>query len=179
MLGLSREIFPAYFKLGAPLLHQFTGSMMSVGVLSTFLLNFVFRIGATRSATFEFEDSDMTAAEIERLLRARGRVWSIPSDVIDRAVGSTEQVMQHLADADLIVGSPSLTMTYSDFDLMIAVRYQGALLSLPNVGVRKHFFLEEESFSYGLADFLTGVYPDRMEARTGGEKAQIRLIFSG
>jgi hypothetical protein len=31
----------------------------------------------------------------------------------------------------------------------------------------------------GLADFLTGVYPDRMEARSAGENAQIRLIFSG
>jgi len=30
-----------------------------------------------------------------------------------------------------------------------------------------------------LADFLTGVYPDRMEARSAGEDAEIRLIFSG
>ena len=44
-------------------------------------------------------------------------------------------------------------MTYNDFDLTISIRYQGVLLSLPNVGIRKRFFLEEESFSYGLADF--------------------------
>jgi hypothetical protein len=37
-------------------------------------------------------------------------------------------------------------MTYNDFDLTVSVGYQGALLSLPNVGVRKHFFLDEESF---------------------------------
>ena len=179
LLGLSREIFPAYFKQAAPLVHLFTDSMMSIGVLSAFLLNLIFRVGATRSATFEFEDSDLTAAEIERLLRARGKAWSVPSDIVDRAIGSTDQVMQHLVDADLIAGSPSLTVTYNDFDLTISMRYQGALLSLPNVGIRKRIFLEEESFSYGLADFLTGVYPDRMEARAAGENAQIRLIFSG
>jgi xanthine permease XanP len=72
-----------------------------------------------------------------------------------------------------------LMMTYNDFDLTISIRYQGALLSLPNVGIRKHFFLEEESFSYGLADFMTGVYQDRMEARAAGQNARIRLIFSG
>jgi xanthine permease XanP len=149
LLGLAWEIFPTYFKLGTPLLHQFTGSMMSIGVISAFLLNLIFRIGATRSATFEFEDSEMTAAEIERLLRARGRAWSVASDVIDRVVGSTEQVMQYLADADLIVDSPSLRMTYNDFDLTISIRYQGALLSLPNVRLRKHFFPEEEPFSHG------------------------------
>jgi hypothetical protein len=36
-------------------------------------------------------------------------------------------------------------MIYNNFDLTKAIRYQGALLSRPNVGVRKHFFLEEES----------------------------------
>jgi NCS2 family nucleobase:cation symporter-2 len=153
--------------------------MMSIGVLSAFLLNLIFRIGATRSATFEFEDAESPAAEIERLLRARGRAWSVPSDTVDRAVGTTEQVMQHLVDTGLITGSPSIRMTYNDFDLMISVHYQGAVLSLPSVGIRKRFFLEEESFSYGLADFLTGVYPDRMETRSAGENAEIRLIFSG
>ena len=78
-----------------------------------------------------------------------------------------------------MTGSSSVAMTYDDFDLTISIRYQGALLSLPNVGIRKHFFLEEEAFSYGLADFLTGVYPDRMEARSEGQHAEIELIFSG
>jgi xanthine permease XanP len=78
-----------------------------------------------------------------------------------------------------MTGTPSVVMTYNDFDLTISIRYQGAPLSLPNVGVRKHFFLEEESFFYGLADFLTGVYPDRLEARSEGQNAEIRLIFSG
>jgi NCS2 family nucleobase:cation symporter-2 len=98
---------------------------------------------------------------------------------MDRAVATTGQVLQHLDDTGLMTGLPSVVMTYNDFDLRISVRYQGALLSLPNVGVRKRIFLEEESFSYGLADFLTGVYPDRMEARTEGQNTEIRLIFSG
>jgi hypothetical protein len=84
-----------------------------------------------------------------------------------------------LTDASLMTGTPSAVMTYNDFDLTISIRYQGALLSLPNVGVRRHFFLEDESFSYGLAGFFTGVYPDRMEARSEGQNAEIRLIFSG
>ena len=179
LLGLAREIFPAYFKLASPLLHLFTGSMMSIGVMSAFLINLIFRIGATRSVTFEFEDADMPVADIEKLLRARGRGWSVPSDAIDRAVGTTEQVMRHLVDASLMTGSPSVTMTYNDVDLTISIHYQGVLLSLPNVGIRKHFLMEEESFSYGLAAFLTGVYPDRMEARSAGEDAEIRLIFNG
>jgi len=127
----------------------------------------------------EFEKSDRPITDLESLLRGRGRAWSVAPDVMDRAVSTTQQVFRHLADAGLMTGSPSVVITYNDFDLTISIRYQGALLSLPNVGVRKHFFLEEESFSYGLADFLTGVYPDRMEGRAKGQNAEIRLIFSG
>src|SRR6516165_8199810 len=148
LLGLAREIFPDYFKRATPVVHLFTGSMMSIGVMSAFLLNLVFRIGARRSVVFEFENSEAAVAEIDRLLRARGRAWSVAADVMDRAVQTTEQVIQHIADASLMIGSPLVVMTYNDFDLTISIRYQGALLSLPNVGVRKHFFLEEESFSY-------------------------------
>ncbi|MBV8120824.1 MAG: xanthine/uracil/vitamin C permease [Alphaproteobacteria bacterium] len=179
LLGLAREIFPDYFQRATPVVHLFTGSMMSIGVMSAVLLNLLFRIGATRSVVFEFEKSDRPIDEVDRLLRARGRTWSVAADVMDRAVATTEQVLQHLDDAGLMTGLPSVVMTYNDFDLTISVRYQGALLSLPNVGVRKRFFLEEESFSYGLADFLTGVYPDRMEARSEGQNAEIRLVFSG
>ena len=50
-------------------------------------------------------------------------------------------------------------------------------MSLPNVGVKRGIFLEEESFSYGLADFLTGVYPDRMESSARGIHVTIRLHF--
>jgi NCS2 family nucleobase:cation symporter-2 len=178
LLGLAREVFPDYFQRATPVVHLFTGSMMSIGVMSAFLLNLIFRVGATRSVVFEFEKSDRPIEEVDRLLRPRGRVWSIAPDVMDRAVATTEQVFQHLDDAGLMTGRPSVVMTYNDFDLTISVRYQGALLSLPNVGVRKRFFLEQESFSHGLADFLTGVYPDRMEARAEGQNAEIRLIFS-
>src|SRR5436853_6105330 len=45
LLGLAREVFPAYFKQAAPLLHLFTGSTMSIGVMSAFLLNLIFRLG--------------------------------------------------------------------------------------------------------------------------------------
>jgi NCS2 family nucleobase:cation symporter-2 len=39
-------------------------------------------------------------------------------------------------------------------------------------------FVEEEAFAYGLADFLTGVYPDRMELSSKEKDANIRLYFS-
>jgi hypothetical protein len=71
LLGLAREVFPAHLKRAAPIVHLFTGSMMSIGVMSAFLRNLVFRIGAKRSVVREFEKSDTPAAELEGAARPR------------------------------------------------------------------------------------------------------------
>ena len=50
-------------------------------------------------------------------------------------------------------------------------------MSLPQVGVKRRVFLDEEAFFYGIADFLTGVYPDRMESFAHGSGVSIRLLI--
>lgn len=80
--------------------------------------------------------------------------------------------------AHLIAGDLKARISYDDFTLVVGLGYSGTLLSLPNVGVKRRVFLEEESFSYGLADFLTGVYPDRMESSAHGTDVSIRLYFT-
>ncbi|HAU0771293.1 TPA: hypothetical protein JBH14_04120 [Legionella pneumophila] len=48
---------------------------------------------------------------------------------------------------------------------------------LPFVNQGKTAFLEEEAFSYGLTDFLTGVYPDKFEGFMLNNEAHIILYF--
>jgi NCS2 family nucleobase:cation symporter-2 len=103
----------------------------------------------------------------------------VGGDVIERATSSTLQVLEHIAAAHLLQqGKTRAVVSYDELQLLVEIDYEGSLLTLPNVGVRRRIFLEEESFSYGLADFLTGVYPDRMEAVAHGHKSVIRLFFS-
>jgi NCS2 family nucleobase:cation symporter-2 len=177
LLGLSRELFPAYFKMSAHFVQAISGSMMSLGVITAFALNLLFRIGVTRKVEFTFESSTTPLADLEKLLKSRGKAWSIAADVVDRATAATEQVITYIEDAGLVVGNTRAVLSYNDVDLVVAISYAGTLLSLPNVGIRRRIFVEEESFSYGLADFLTGVYPDRMESRAIGKEVTIAMYF--
>lgn len=70
-----------------------------------------------------------------------------------------------------------IVVSYDQVDLVINIDYKGSLLSLPNVGQRKSVFVEEKGFAYGLADFLTGVYPDRIGFSSKEKDARIRLYF--
>lgn len=71
-----------------------------------------------------------------------------------------------------------VALSYDNVDLIVTIHYRGALLIQPNSGLRSHVLLEEETFNFGLADFLTGIYPDHMESSARGSAVNIRLIFS-
>jgi xanthine permease XanP len=137
--------------------------MLSLTLIVALVLNLLFRIGIRRRDAFAFEDRDLAMDKFAAFLQARGKSWSVSAEVIERATSSKHQVLEHLAAAHLVQGGTRAVVSYDELQLLIEITYEGSLLTLPNVGVRRRVFLEEESFSYGLADFLTGVYPDRME----------------
>ncbi|MCP4328482.1 MAG: xanthine/uracil/vitamin C permease [Alphaproteobacteria bacterium] len=178
LLGLGKEVFQNYFKQLPHLIQPLTGTMLSVAVVTALSLHLLFRLGARRTATFKLDQSDHSLDDLEGLLTARGNAWGIDAGTMDRAVSTTRQVLVHIEDANLISGNIRAAITYNDVDLVVTLEYSGTLLNLPNVGVHRHIFFEEESFSYGLADFLTGVYPDRMESSAHGSDVTIRLIFA-
>jgi xanthine permease XanP len=178
ILGLAREVYHDFFKELPRILQPLTNTMLSMAVVSALVLHVIFRLGSRRTADLEFEQSTRPQDELSGLLRERGSSWGVEGHVIDRVVATTSQVLDHLERAHLVAGDLRAVVSYDDFNLVVTVDYSGTLLSLPNVGVKRRSFLEEESFSYGLADFLTGVYPDRMESSAHGTDVSIRLYFA-
>jgi NCS2 family nucleobase:cation symporter-2 len=179
VLGLSKDVYRGYFDRLPAFLHPLTGSMLSLTLIVALLLNLLFRIGVRRREAFVFEHKDLAMDKFASFLQARGKTWSVSGDVIDRAQSSTMQVLEHISSAHLVQqGVTRAVVSYDELQLLIEIDYEGSLLTLLNVGVRRRIFLEEESFSYGLADFLTGVYPDRMESSAKGNQVTIRLYFT-
>ncbi len=177
VLGLGREVYRAYFEKLPGIIQPLTNTMLSIAVVSALALHVIFRLGSTRRAALQIGQSAHPQEQFGDLLRDRGRAWQIAPDVIERAASTTEQVLDHLHRAHLVASNLRGEVTYDDLKLVVLIEYSGTLLSLPNVGVKRRVFLEEEAFSYGLADFLTGVYPDRMESLARGSDVTIRLIF--
>jgi len=177
VLGLGRVVHQEFFQKLPGVIQPLTNTMLSVAVVSALALHALFRLGSTRKAALEIDKSAKPQEAFTDLLRDRGRAWQIAPDTVERAASTTDQVLDHIERAHLVVGDLRGRVTYDDFKLVVLIEYSGTLLSLPNVGVRRRVFLEEEAFSYGLADFLTGVYPDRMESSAHGADVSIRLIF--
>ena len=62
--------------------------------------------------------------------------------------------------------------------MVVQFDYEGTALSLPNVALSRRNMVEEESFAYGLAYYLTGVFADRVECFSRGSEATLRLTYA-
>ncbi|WP_340151475.1 solute carrier family 23 protein [uncultured Sneathiella sp.] len=178
LLGLSRDVFHDYFKSLPPLFQPFTSSMMPIAVLCALALHLIFRIGSRRKTSVGYDKVEHSIEDFSDIMEKQGRSWNIDPAVASRAESTTEQVLEHIRRASLATGPVTVKMSYDDFNFVISIEYQGMLLSLPHVGTKRGVFLEEEAFSYGLADFLIGAYPDRMESFARGPDITITLRFN-
>jgi len=178
LLGLSRKVFPDFFTKLPEAIQLVTGTVLSLSIITAIILNLIFRIGIKRTEVLVFDESGISLERLTNFLRSKGKPWGLTEDVTDRSISTTNQVIHHLQDAHLILGAAKIIVSYDQVDLITNINYEGTILSLPNVGIKQRVFVEEEAFAYGLADFLTGVYPDRMEFSSKGKDANIRLYFS-
>ncbi len=179
LVAVSRDLFPHYYQSLPNIIQMFTGSMLSLSVTTAILLHLLFRIGIKRKAMICIEDTSVSYEQAQRFMQKRGREWKVADETIDRAMTSTKEVFKHLYAANIVSAHDiKTTISYDQVDFLITINYEGELLQMPFVGKKRDVFLEEESFSYGLADFWTGVFPDKLEHATKGKLVEIKLYFN-
>jgi NCS2 family nucleobase:cation symporter-2 len=178
LLALSRKVFPAYFEELPSFLHSLAASSLALGIAAAVGLTLLFRLGIRRHEAIVLAQSDGALANLAAFLEAQGKSWKIDQDVVERAASSAAQAFVHIKEAHLLEGPITMAATYDDVDLLVELAYDGSLLSLPDPGGMSRHFDEEEPFSYGLTLFLSGVYPDRVEASSKGRLTRLRLYFA-
>ena len=181
LMGISRDLFPHYYQSLPHIVQMFTGSMLSLSVTMAIILNLFFRIGIKRKATIaiEIEETSVSYNQIQMFLQKRGKEWEVGNETINRAIATTKEILKHLHDTNLVATHDiKTTVSYDQVDFLVTIHYKGELLFMPFVGKKRTVFLEEEAFSYGLADFWTGVFPDKLEYSTKGSLVEIRLYFN-
>ncbi len=178
LLGISRKVYPFYYEEIPKALEVFSNSVLSLGVIAIIILNIIFRIGIKQKQVFVFDESDMDLDKLRQFLTSKSSSWQIDSELIDRSMISTKQVIEHIREAKLHSSNIKIEVAYDQIDLRIHVKYHGVLLSLPNVSIKNESYVEEEAFASGLADFLTGVYPDRYQVASRKNQSKISLFFN-
>ncbi|MGH7849444.1 MAG: hypothetical protein ACREOP_04025, partial [Thermodesulfobacteriota bacterium] len=150
----------------------------SLALISSVVLVLIFRLGIKKKDVLMYDKSLQSCEHLREHLKSREKEWMLDDEIIDHAVSSTEQIIEHLTEANLPRGPIKLEAGYDEVYLEIIIEYKGTLLALPAVGAKHSHFMEEDAFVHGIRDFLTGVYPDRIETSAKHEDVKIRLFFN-
>ena len=178
LLALSRKVFPAYFEELPSYLHSLAASSLALGIAAAVGLTLLFGSGsaATRPS---FPRSPTTRSRTSRRFYARGAspgksIRMSSSGRLRARLRPSCTSRTHTCSRGRSPWRPPTTtsISWSSSDR------RGSLLSLPDLTGMSRDFNEEESFSYGLTLFLSGVYADRVEASSKGRLARIRLYFA-
>jgi NCS2 family nucleobase:cation symporter-2 len=178
LLALGTKVYPTYFADLPQAVHTFTGGVLATGVFASVLLTLLFRIGIRRRASLRLADGSASLEEFLRILGERGRAWKIAPDVLSRATESAAEAVRELRAAGILEQTLAASISYDDVDLTVELAYEGSVLRTPERHLRRRNLVEEESFAYGLANFLTAVHPDRVSTRSDGRTAILRMDFS-
>jgi xanthine permease XanP len=178
LVGLAHQVFVGYFTHLPPVLRSFTGSTLSVSVLAAVALTLIFRLGIARRQVLPLSGTADPVAAFSDFLRRQGKSWNVGPDVIERCIGSLDEALGHMRAADLIRRPLKIEARFDQVDLVVQLDYEGTPLSLPNVALGRRNMVEEESFAYGLAYYLTGVFADRVECFSRGSEATLRLTYA-
>lgn len=178
LLGLTREVIPQFFQTLPAFIQHFTGSMLSITMISAMLLNLLFRIRIHKKAKLKVKEPDTATLEIKNFLTDQGQALHLDADLTSRSIKTTLELVNHIFSMNLNSGDLNISSSYDEIDFIITVEYPGKLLALPYVGQKQDAFLEEESSIYGLSDFLIGVYPDHLSHRVDGDHVTIKLTFN-
>ncbi len=178
LLGIGRKVFHGYFDSFPEWLKLMTDTTLSLALISSIALVLIFRLGIKKKDVLMYDKSLPSCDHLREHLKSREREWRLDDEIIDHAVSSSEQIIHHLTEAKLTQGPVKLEAAYDEVYLEIIIEYKGTLLALPAVGAKHAHFMEEDAFVHGIRDFLTGVYPDRIETSAKHEDVKIRLFFN-
>lgn len=167
-------------------LHPILGSGLTMGVLCAVVLNAVFRIGVSQSASTDLEHARAGSAAT-KFLENCGMDWGARGDVIARAGVAVGEVIEALHSTGLTNGPVKLKASFDEYHLDLSLSYAGKPMDVSGSGAPDlSTFLDDESNADAALDQamnrLSGTLirslADRVESGSSDSESYLRLVFS-
>jgi xanthine permease XanP len=175
--GLAIEIFP-HIADGAPaMLKPIIGSSLVFGTVLAFMMNIVFRIGVRQMVAISFDPNRDTATRLDDFLDEHGAKWGARRDVIMRANFALQQLAETVTDQCNVRGPIRIEASFDEFNLDLAIVYEGDLLELPERRPSDAEIRESDDGLRRLAGFMLRRNADRANSKRVGETIIVVFHF--
>jgi xanthine permease XanP len=177
-LGISHELFPAYYKSLPYIMRIFTGTFLSITTISSLLLNALFRIKQREMTVVEIGESEKTSDQIDTLILQHMQKWGITPQDAQSTASFVNSICRLIREGRFADGPIKATIGADDFELRIDLLYTGKLLHIPiNRPETEEEMLDEMPMARGLSGFLSGVFPDHVSCTANNASCHIKLVF--
>lgn len=166
LLGISHEVMPTFYAGLPPFIKMFTNSLLSIVTLSAFLLNLLFRIQIRQKMKYD-----------ENKLLEKGMEWRLAPDILVRIQKSAKGLYDQVSHGYLKDGEIQLDLIYDPVEVVLKCSYQGTLPKLRFDIDKDKELIEETSFTMGLANYLSEIFPDEIKTSMKNSFCTIDLYF--
>lgn len=178
LFGLSYQVFGEYFRSLPDSIKAFTGSTLSIAILSSILLNLIFRLGIKRTSTFTVDFASPDHKTFKEFFFKLTKSWNAPQVHAQRTFDATNAFLK-LLDEGRYTDTPVKTkVSFDDVSYQIDLTYHGDLLHLPqHRPLSSEDLIDEAPMIKGLLGFLLTIYPDKLTSKAEENQCHIRMQF--
>ncbi|MEN6622117.1 MAG: solute carrier family 23 protein, partial [Smithella sp.] len=163
MFGISADILPNLYHNFHPWIEPFFQSSLAVTTILAIILNLVFRIDIARKEVLELEPGVDSSSKVFNFMENQGASWGARSDVIQKAKMALNEFFELVTTMELANGKISAEVFFDEFNLDIAIQYDGSPVEFTNVFLDGEALLEDDNALINLSLRIIQQYADNIE----------------
>jgi xanthine permease XanP len=175
--GGAIEVFPSIVASAPSQLSPLLGSSLVFATVVALVLNFIFRIGVGKSASFSIDSRPVDATSIETFFMKQCATWAARPDVTQRAIFGIIQLVDAIADNCWEEGSVVITARFDEFNLDVEVSYIGKQLEFPTRRPAIEQIRDDEEGVRLLAGYLLRQNADRIRSEQKHGRSVVHFHF--
>lgn len=176
-IGLSAKVYPEVYATLPTFLQPLTSSTLVLGTMSAVVLNALFRIGVSQSATLALALTDNGREGIETFMRQQGGLWAARVSVIEKVTFSLVQLHELIRDHRPDAGEVLVRLEFDEYKLRVAVTYAGAPINFPTRRPSPRDIVTRDDGTEQLAGYLVRSSADGIEVTDDGVRTTVNLRF--
>lgn len=177
IFGLSTmALLNVYTQIQNPWIRPLFGSSLYLATILAIILTIVFQIGLKKKVDLDLEPGKTASQEILDLLEKQGSLWGARPAVIAHAASALNELLELISLLDLANKAVHLEIIFDEFNLDLALRYDGKPLAMDGEYVAPSSVDAEISFAQ-LSLQLIRKDADRIDVSEKNGRQQILLHF--
>ena len=159
------------------ILQPIVGSSLVLGTVLAFTLNLLFRIGVRQRVHLQFDVASGRAGDVDHFLDEHGAKWGARGDIVARASFALHQFAEAIGDHCNVRAPIRTEASFDEFNLDLAMSYEGVPFELPERRPSAAEFQESEDGLRRLTGFMLRQNADLAESEITDELVVVRFHF--